>query len=204
MTDEQQDAPQPSRRRGRTPAGNGGSSPKGPAPSGSSVDPTALPPSDDDPLAALERLQSMTPGASPRTAAVESAPPRRPAALASPPRTRPRPAATSGGSRTVARIAAPAVFLVAVVVVLSLVFQSGVLGGKAGPTPTPQPTVSKTKNGGGTTLTYRKYTVKSGDTLSGIASKFNVATTDIEALNPKLSTSTLIVGTIIRVPKTTQ
>ncbi len=45
------------------------------------------------------------------------------------------------------------------------------------------------------------YVVKSGDTLSGIAVKFDTSTSEIEALNPKMSSSTLVVGTRIKVPK---
>ena len=104
----------------------------------------------------------------------------------------------------VARIAAPAVFLVAVLILLSIVFQSGVIGGKAEPLVTPSPKASKTKSGATPKPTnYKVYVIKSGDTMSGIAVKFHVATSDIEALNPKLSTSTLVVGTKIKVPKLT-
>ena len=102
----------------------------------------------------------------------------------------------------VARIAAPVVFLVAVVVLLSIVSQSGIIGGKAEPGVTPSPTATKTKNGGNAKpATYRTYVVKSGDTLSGIAVKFDVSTSEIEDLNPKISSSTLVVGTKIKVPK---
>jgi len=102
----------------------------------------------------------------------------------------------------VARIAAPAVFLVAVVVLLSIVFQSGVIGGKAEPVVTPTPAATKTKNGGNAKpADYKLYVVKSGDTLSGIAVKFGVSTSEIEALNPKISSSTLLIGTKIKIPK---
>ncbi|MCX6374120.1 MAG: LysM domain-containing protein [Actinobacteria bacterium] len=102
----------------------------------------------------------------------------------------------------VARIAAPAVFLVAVVVLLSIVFQSGVIGGKSEPVVTPTPAATKTKNGGTTKPTnYKVYVVKSGDTMSGIAVKFGTSTSEIEALNPKLISSTLAVGARIKVPK---
>ena len=102
----------------------------------------------------------------------------------------------------IARIAAPAVFLVAVVVLLSIVAQSGVIGGKAEPVVTPTPAATKTKSGGNAKPTgYKLYVVKSGDTLSGIAVKFGVSTSEIEALNPKISSSTLVVGTKIKIPK---
>jgi LysM repeat protein len=102
----------------------------------------------------------------------------------------------------VARIAAPAVLLVAVIVLLSIVFQSGVIGGKAEPAVTPTPAATKTTTGGGAKPTgYKTYVVKSGDTLSGIAVKFDSTTSELEALNPKISSSTLVVGAKIKVPK---
>jgi hypothetical protein len=168
------------------------------APSGSA------PASDDDPLAALERLQSLTaataapPAARTPLAAPKTRRPISPAARAS----RPRPAAAPRAGRMVARIAAPVVFLVAVVVLLSIVAQSGVIGGTAEPVVTPTPTATKTKNGGNATpSSYKVYVVKSGDTISGIAVKFGVSTSEIEALNPMLSSSTLGVGTKVKVPK---
>jgi LysM repeat protein len=102
----------------------------------------------------------------------------------------------------VARIAAPAVFLLAVIILLSIISQSGVIGGKTEPRVTPTPTATNTKSGGtGTPSTYKVYVVKSGDTLSGIAVKFGVSTSEIEALNPKVSSSTLVVGAKVKVPR---
>jgi len=157
-----------------------------------------------DPLAALERLQALTSvtAAPPAADAPPAAPKaRRPTTVAA--RTsRPRPAAAPRAGRMVARIAAPAVFLVAVVVLLSIVFQSGLIGGKAAPVGTPTPAATKTKSGGDATQSgYKVYVVKSGDTLSGIAVKFGVSTSVIEALNPKISSSTLVVGAKVKVPK---
>jgi nucleoid-associated protein YgaU len=155
-------------------------------------------------MAALERLQSLTSAtaaASDMDAPSAASRVRRPTTLSS--RTsRPRPAAAPRAGRIVARVAAPAVFLVAVVVLLSIVFQSGVIGGKAEPVVTPTPAATKTKSGGNTTHSgYKFYVVKSGDTLSGIAVKFGVSTSEIEALNPKISSSTLVVGTKVKVPR---
>jgi len=168
----------------------------------------------DDPLAALERLQSLTSATAARPVEGTSSPApraRRPSGLAartSRPRpaaartSRPRPAAAPRAGRMVARVAAPAVFLVAVVVLLSIVVQSGVIGGKAEPVLTPTPAATKTKSGGNATQSgYKFYVVKSGDTLSGIAVKFGVSTSEIEALNPKISSSTLVVGTKVKVPQ---
>ena len=128
-------------------------------------------------MAALERLQSLTSATAgrPRGRAAAGAPPRtsqsaRAAHLASAPAGAPR------TGRMVARIAAPAVFLVAVVVLFSLIFQSGVIGGKAEPGVTPTPAVTKTKSDGNPQPSGNKvYVVKSGDTLSGIAVKFTSA-----------------------------
>ena len=203
MTDDLNDnQPQPRRR----------SAPKSAAsPSGAAGrDASASPPADDESLAALERLQSLTSAtASPppfEAPPAMVAPPATPRAgrLAGPaPRTsRPRPAAAPRAGRMVARIAAPVVFLVAVVALLSIISQSGVIGGKAEPVVTPTPAATKTKNGGTTKPTgYKVYVVKSGDTLSGIAVKFDTSTSEIEALNPMLSSSTLGVGTKVKVPK---
>ena len=99
-------------------------------------------------------------------------------------------------------MAAPAVFLAAVLIVLSIVSQSGVIGGKADPAVTPTPNATKTKSGGtAKPKDYKVYVIKSGDTMSGIAVKFDASTSEIEALNPKISSSTLAVGTRIKIPK---
>jgi len=203
MTDDFNDKqPQPRRRR---PAPDDAASPSG---AGSTRDAFASPGSsaDDDSLAALERLQSLTSAtaAAPVAEAPRAAPRARRPISPAPHVSRPRPAAAPRAGRVVARIAAPAVFLVAVLILLSIVFQSGVIGGKAEPLVTPSPKAGKTKSGATAAPTnYKVYVIKSGDTMSGIAVKFHVATSDIEALNPKLSTSTLVVGTKIKVPKLT-
>lgn len=203
MTDDANDKqPQPRRRR---PAPDEAASPTGARRRQSaSVPPGSPPAADDDPLAALERLQSLTPAtAAPSAMDAPPAAPqaRRPASLA-PRASRPRPAAAPRAGRMAARLAAPAVFLVAVVVLLSIVVQSGVIGGKAEPLVTPTPAATKSKSGGNAKPTnYKLYVVKSGDTMSGIAVKFDASTSELEALNPKLSTSTLAIGTKIKVPK---
>ena len=167
-------------------------------------------------MAALEeRLQAMAPAGATEPAA---APPREPRARSAPPaalatpspssRGRRRPAARRRSSFSLARIAAPVVFLAAIVVLVALVFQSGIVDGagdNATPTPTPKATKTKSSGGGGnqgtTTVKVKKYTVKDGDTLSAIAVKYDTTVNDILALNPDMSTSTLVVGSIIRVPK---
>jgi hypothetical protein len=202
MTDDANDKqPQPRRRR-RPP--DEAASPAGSSRSQRASVPPASPPADDDPMAALERLQSLTSAtaAPPAEVAPSAAPrarrPAKPAGRVS----RPRPAAAPRAGRTVARIAAPAVFLVAVVILLSIVVQSGVMGGKAEPVVTPTPKATKTKSGGNATPSaYKVYVVKTGDTLSGIAVKFGVSVSELEVLNPKISSSTLVVGAQVKVPK---
>jgi len=169
--------------------------------------------SPDDPDAALQRLESMgSPGAAkaapvapaaPATgmaAAVPGAQPRPMGSAARTPRSRPRPAATSRGTRIVARIAAPVVFLIAIIALLGIVVQSGVVGGADAPTPTPTPKVAKTKGGGTTQAGTKVYVVKSGDSLSGIAARFNTSAAELQTLNPKLDSTTLVVGVKILVP----
>ena len=78
------------------------------------------------------------------------------------PRSRTRPAAGPSPTRIVARIAFPVVFLVAVIALIGIVVQSGVMSSDQ---PATTPTTKATKAGGSTTVT-KKYVVKSGDSLS--------------------------------------
>lgn len=160
-------------------------------------------------MAALEqRLQNMAPAAP----APQAPPPAQSAPLspaASRPRERSRGRPRPAGARRrrgslVARIAAPVVFLVAVIAFVALVYESGIVGGTdESPTASPTPVATKgTKTDGQTTtIAIKKYTVKEGDTLSGIAVKYDTTVNTILDLNPDLSTSTLVVGTRIKVPK---
>ena len=162
-------------------------------------------------MAALEqRLQSMSPGAPALQAqpAPEAAPPvaaPAPSRERSRDRGRPRPERTRRRRGSlVARIAAPVVFLVAVIALVALAYESGIVGGTdEKPVATPTPVATKgTKSGGQTTkVSFKKYTVKDGDTLSAIAVKYGTTVNEILALNPDMSTSTLVVGTKIKVPK---
>ena len=96
-----------------------------------------------------------------------------------------------------ARIAFPVVFLVAVIALIGIVVQSGVMGSDE---PTATPTATATKAGGSTTVT-KKYVVKTGDSLSTIAARFNTTTSELQTLNPDLSGSTPVVGQRIIVPR---
>lgn len=168
----------------------------------------ATPNATDDPDAALERLASMGAGAAAEPAPLPPSPavsgysgpsPDRPVrqmgSSQRTPRARPRPAGAPGSTRRVARIAAPIVFLIAVMAFIGIVVQSGVMGGSEEPTPTP--TVTATKNATAT----RKYVIKSGDSMSSLAERFNTSVTTLQELNPDLSATTLVVGTTILVPK---
>jgi LysM repeat protein len=112
------------------------------------------------------------------------------------PRSAPRPAAGSRSTRVVARVAAPIVFLVAVIALVGIVVNSGVMSSDE---PTTTPTAKATKAGGSTSTT-KKYVVKSGDSLSSIAVRFNTTTSELQSLNPDLG-NTLVVGTRIVVPR---
>jgi LysM repeat protein len=185
--------------------------PAGPEPDAASPPSTA----DDEALAALERLQSL--GGSPEGAAPAGSPApsrKREAAPAPsgrsssgrrPAWTRPRAAGAGSPGQTAVRIAAPVLFLIAVIVLISLLFQSGVVGGPdetRAPAPTPKATKTKKATAKPTPASSsgtKVYVVKSGDTLTGIAVKFDTTVSELQALNPDVS-STLVVGSKMRVP----
>ncbi len=167
----------------------------------------------DDPDAALRRLESMgSPGTPPAQAGpaplprdpvvdpfMEPPPSRPPRAVSGAKRTPrarpPRSAAGSRSSRMAARIAAPVVFLVAVIALVGIVVNSGVMD-----EPAPTPTVKATKTKAGTTAATKKYVVQDGDSLSSIAVRFKTTTAELKALNPDLSGSTVVIGQRIVVP----
>jgi hypothetical protein len=164
----------------------------------------------DDALRRLESMGSAKPSVDPVGAAplpplpaVDSfrAPPSRPqrpgASSQRAPGSRPRPAAGPSPTRIVARIAAPVVFLIAVIALIGIVVQSGVMSSDE---PTPTPTAKATKaNSGSSVKVTKRYVVKSGDSLSSIAVRFNTTTSELQKLNPDLG-NTLVVGTRIVVP----
>jgi LysM repeat protein len=114
------------------------------------------------------------------------------------PRSRTRPAAGPSSTRMVARIAFPVVFLIAVIALIGIVVQSGVMNSAQ---PATTPTAKATKAGGSTSVT-KKYVVKAGDSLSTIAARFNTSTSELQALNPDLTGgSTVVVGQRIIVPR---
>lgn len=167
-------------------------------------------PEAEDPDAALRRLETMGTSSAPSQAArptplppspavdpFSGPPPRKARAVKGPKRVpRARPAGGSRASRTVGRIAAPVVFLVAVIALLGIVVNSGVLGGDGS---APTPAASATKSAAGTTAT-KKYVVHEGDSLSSIAERFGTTTTRLKELNPDLTGTTVVVNQRIVVP----
>jgi len=182
---------------------------------------------DADPDAALRRLESLgrgdaaagdrgrrePPPAAPGEQQVPAAEPRAqqppPDARPLPASRRPRPALAPDRSARLARLVAPVVFLAAVLVVFSLAWSSGVVGdGEGGaPVASPSPKASAPKtpteepsaepDAGTGTETYK---VKAGDTLSGIAERFDTTVTKIEDLNADQDLQTLNPGQELTVP----
>jgi hypothetical protein len=188
---------------------------------------------DADPDAALRRLESLgrggaaaddrgrhepppvvadeqvpaAPGEPPPAGPRRQAPP--PDAHPLPASRRPRPALAPDRSARLARLIAPVVFLAAVLVVFSLAWRTGVVGGGEGgaPVASPSPKASAEKTpteepaaepdaGTGT----ETYTVKAGDTLSGIAERFDTTVTELEDLNADQDLQTLNPGQELTVP----
>jgi LysM repeat protein len=122
-----------------------------------------------------------------------------------PPAGRPRPRA---GRPTAARYAAPLLFLVAVTIAVLLI-RSGLEGGAGSSTtgtgvvthPSTAPTTPSgtTRRGATTTAAAQFYTVVAGDTYGSISAKTGVPVSELEALNPGVSTNALQVGQKLRV-----
>jgi len=157
----------------------------------------------DDALHSLARLEALGRGESPAGSPVKTSPPRRP-----------RVEATSRRAQPWARIAAPVAFLVAVIIVVSLAFQSGIVGGgtdrptkpavkpsKVGSrSPRPTSSVARTSSTPVTSVDARAYTVRTGDSLSGIAARFDVTVAEIEELNADRDLTTLHPGQTLNIP----
>jgi LysM domain len=108
-----------------------------------------------------------------------------------------------------ARYAAPVLFLVAVTIAVLLI-RSGLGGGassqtttRTGPVTHPStaatPPPGTTRHGATTTTAGQFYTVAAGDTFGSISAKTGVSITQIEQLNPGVSTNLLQVGQKLRV-----
>jgi LysM repeat protein len=110
---------------------------------------------------------------------------------------------------TAARYGAPALFLLAVTIAVLLI-RSGLGGGTSGQTTTHEgpvthpstaatPPPGTTRQGATTTLSGQYYTVASGDTFGSISAKTGVPISQLEQLNPGVSTNSLQVGQKLRV-----
>ena len=102
----------------------------------------------------------------------------------------------------VARILAPAAFLLAVTVAILLV-RAGLRGGGAATTtqaPQPQPIATRTTTRPKPKPAARRfYTIQSGDTLETVAAKFGTTTQKLLTLNPTIDPHALSVGQKIRI-----
>jgi LysM repeat protein len=101
----------------------------------------------------------------------------------------------------VAHYAAPVAFLAAVTVAVLLV-HSGLSHHRHGATTTTQPVVQTASTTTGTVQTHqakRFYAVQTGDTFGTIASKEGISVTQLQALNPGVSSNALQVGQKLRV-----
>ncbi|HEY7206605.1 MAG TPA: LysM domain-containing protein [Gaiellaceae bacterium] len=113
----------------------------------------------------------------------------------------------SRSRRELARIAAPAAFLLGLTVAVLLI-RAGLGGGGSGPgvtvpsvptTPSTVATTPATTQRHTTTPAGRFYTVQSGDTFGSIAAQFGTSVQKLEQLNPGVSSNALTVGQRIRV-----
>lgn len=161
-----------------------------------------------DDQAALDRLRALT---APSTPAASDEPPAQPRPVkkrfnvrsaASKAASSSRARVSSGDRQlSLARIGVPAVFLIAVIVLIVLLVQTGMVGGEGSIL---KPTVAPSTGPALTDRATISYKVRKGDTLSSIANRYKMSTADLETLNPKLkNTTTLTVGQRVRVLKPT-
>jgi LysM repeat protein len=102
-----------------------------------------------------------------------------------------------------ARYLAPAAFLTGLTIAVLLV-NAGLNGGKSHTTTTLGPVTSVTRPATtsakpGKPAAKRFYTVQTGDTFGTISSKAGISITQLEALNPGISSNSLQVGQKLRV-----
>ena len=97
------------------------------------------------------------------------------------------------------RIVAPIVLLAAVLAVVTLSVHAGVLGDSGSSASQPTAKTSPTTT---TTKKHHFYRVRKGDTMSTIAAKYKISLSELMALNPKASASTLAIGQKLKVPST--
>lgn len=105
--------------------------------------------------------------------------------------------------RSAARYIAPAAFLAGVTIAVLLV-HAGLQGGKSDTTTTSAPattvlTTSTVRKHPPTKGPKRFYTVQAGDTFGTIASKAGISISQLQALNPGVSSNALQVGQKLRI-----
>jgi LysM repeat protein len=107
------------------------------------------------------------------------------------------------GGFNLPRLIAPAVFLVAVIAVLAIAVNSGVVGGKKTgvPATTGNGTTHPSAKASSSPKPKKFYVVRSGDTLSAIAAKHHTTVVELQTLNPSLTSTTLRVGQKIKLPQ---
>jgi LysM repeat protein len=100
-----------------------------------------------------------------------------------------------------ARLAAPAAFFLAAIVLVLLV-QSAISSNSPGDAGAPTATLSTTSEPGSTSATPRKkrfYKVRRGDTLESIAARFDTTVDELLTLNPRIDPLALSPGQRVRV-----
>src|SRR3954452_14879333 len=101
--------------------------------------------------------------------------------------------------RSPARFLAPIALIAVVFALYRVVHDTNAPDPAKGGATTSQPTATATKTAGKKSKKKRKtYTVKAGDTPSGIAAKAGISLEELERLNPKLDPQTLAPGERLR------
>ena len=104
--------------------------------------------------------------------------------------------------RSPARFLAPIALIAFAIALYSVVKDSSApAGGNSGATTTEQPRATATKTASKKSSSKKKrktYTVKPGDTPSGIAEKYNLSLEKLQELNPNLDPQTMAPGQKIK------
>ena len=105
-----------------------------------------------------------------------------------------------GHHSSLARVAAPVAFLLAVTVAVLLVRSALSSNDEAtGPPPARVETTERTATRAGTTAPSRFYEIQSGDTLETVAVEFDTTVEQLLVLNPDIDPVALRIGERIRV-----
>ncbi len=105
-----------------------------------------------------------------------------------------------GRRRSPARLLAPLALLLVAGAVAYAVSNSDLTGGDGGESTTPaeQTSTERTTETQPGRRQRRRYTIKTGDTLGGIAEKTGVSVEELQALNPELDPQALVAGQRIK------